>query len=511
MRLHLAAIALTLLSSAASAEDETLILERPNDVTEAEWKETLRAFRSSREALAQTLVEAARKLPKPGADPVRALRPRFRVRDAMDLGASRLIDRLVPATASALNDPGVEALVSPRLSGRVVRVGAGGDFASLTEALATVKAGDVIRLAAGDHVVADDEHGRPPTLPWDIWIAGEGADKTSLRIFVNSAYRVRFSGLKLLGTADEIFSLNDTTYLHLKDCVLREFNSRKSEFTAIHMESGLLLVDDCEFNGLDSAEGVEEEDRMGTGGTAIDAAPGSVVVVRRTRFVDCATAMFLDGVGAVDGCVGETTCDSTLHVATRRESRAYFRNCRGLYTEESEGLFPMPCAGSDFDVARAATEGKFADGLLETLAADRNLSYWLGLTRHADKGIREAAAKRWSALTQGIADPPAPKPAPAPEALDQAIAALDAEDAAAREKAAAVLGDAGEAARDRLKAAAAKGSPEGRARATFLLADLDRLASLGGELDFAKRAVLFDEDAPELEWNSERKAYDLKK
>ena len=68
----------------------------------------------------------------------------------------------------------------PRLSGRVVRVGRGGKYENLVDAVAEIRSGDLVLLGAGVHRTSERRGG--DRRSWaDVAFVGLGAKKTELR------------------------------------------------------------------------------------------------------------------------------------------------------------------------------------------------------------------------------------------------------------------------------------------------------------------------------------------
>lgn len=390
----------------------------------------------------------------------------------------------------------------PRLSGRVIRVGGGGLYAGLEQAIPHLQAGDLVRLATGIHVLKLDEN-KGKTLPSDLAIVGAGPESTTLRLSLKHAERLRIEALQIDCADDPFLALHWGGSAQLRGCRVFNYNSGAGGSNAIFGGDTALLIEGCTF------EGMSGRNKGRSGGTAFDLRGRNVLYVRDSRFVDNQEIVRAGFPCTFDRCVSEGSSRQFPEISGRaltRKSELRFVSLE-LATEFSH-------ATDDLDVVRfllgeQANIDEATRALASRLGLHRKLPYWIGLLRHGDARIRNQAAQRIKALTdQRSALIEAPDPEISAR-IEEAIRNLDSDDVSSRERATRDLEAAGEVALARLRAVLERGTAEQRIRARAILHYMNTVPVPLHELEYSRMMRWYEECRSHLRWDKEKGRYSV--
>ena len=218
-------------------------------------------------------------------------------RDAMPVilkkqdAMSKILDRF-SSNALSLMVPGAQLgtdhvrfinAVSPRLTGRVVRVGPNQEMKSLQDVWSWLKPGDVVLLGAGRFRLPDQRRDRRRKTPiWtDVALIGSGKDQTVLTGRIEAAKRLRIENARLECANGPFTRLRQGGSILLRDCTLTGYNSGAGGSNAIGGNDVVLLADRCTFEGMPGRAVTR-----GSGGVAFDLRGPNFLYVRKSRFVD---------------------------------------------------------------------------------------------------------------------------------------------------------------------------------------------------------------------------------
>lgn len=346
---------------------------------------------------------------------------------------------------------------TPRLTGDVLYATPGPGPQSLDSALQLAAPGTTIVLLPGRHDVGDLRQGGPRAIK-DLWLLGSGRGTTTLTMQYAQVEAVRIEGVTIECADSPMCDIRDGGSLHLRDCLVRGYNSGAGGSDAIFSSGSALLIESCEFEGRSGRAAA-----MLMRGKALDLREGSRVFIRDSRFVDN-QSVFREADGVLDRCTAMT--DQPQYFSGPGGRALYVRG--SAFGEARRwGVPPVACTEmmDDLGSLERLAAGEGVDGAWEDpavraaareLRLGRGTALWGRLLLHPDPAVRKLAVGR--------------VPLPAADAgmtLEEAAAELGGP-ILKRSAALAILG-AGEAGRQRMEEVARAGSESKRAAAAALL------------------------------------------
>lgn len=514
MRFSLCLFALMLVALTTWADDaktwDGLLLQRPAGIDDAAWERIKAAHTARIQEYLNALAEMERDRPRPDADTLAAcLKRRAAMEQRVAIQARATVDHLALADKLILsNYVLIWSEVSPRLTGKVRRVGRGDKKPALAEVMATVAPGDAILLEEGEYEF-------PGCGDWqDIAVIGRGANKTTLkrtRRAVSACQRVRFEGLTIDCDNREWCHLRESS-VHMRDCRVRNYNSGAPGSAAMFATGSVLLIEGCTFEGL-TGRALPHQ-----GGKAFDFVGTNALYVRRSEFINNAAILRADFPCTFDAC--RSKAELVLHAdgissfggpVWLRDNDVHLcnRECAEPFRYATDDRSFVELVLGEREELDAPARRLIQEGILA-----RRLPYWIRLIGHRDASVRERASVRFETLTgQKVERPKEPKVTAAEVA--RLIQELDSSDFQTRERAKAGLLKAGEAAREALDAVVivGKASLEQSRRVQEVLARLDESVDrhqLARDLEFARWMKWYDEHAVRLRWDEKAHRYRLK-
>ncbi|KAF0240191.1 MAG: hypothetical protein FD180_5025 [Planctomycetota bacterium] len=472
--------------------DDDMRIRRPQDIDEATWERLKKKYADEKEEFAKYLaemdrsrVDLQRDLPEDVLRKMETLRKLSEAQDAIRRPRSALSE------AVALNYIGFLNATSPRLSGRIV------EWATPAEAdVDKLAPGDLVRVGEGTFGLGDRMERMDKELV-DVAFVGSGGGKTTMFFELDNARRVRFENLSIDCHDSECLNLREGGSVCLRKCRISNFNSGAGGSNAIFGVGAVLLLEDCEFEGMTGRAGRNGDN----GGDAFDLREENLLYLRRCNFVDCEEIARVGFPAAVEKCSEKNGTQWNSGISVHPEGRIFVRD-PGVTLRNNPPATAFERATDDPEFVRYASgEIQEIDEVSRRVAAAmearRNLPYWIGLLRHPDAKIREKAAARVAALT----GKERPKPPSTPAEIDTLIARLDADDAESRDNAEDALLAAGEPCRAKLTEATRSGKPEISGRAKSILARLDLRKEMGAELECARLLDWFEKTRDRLQWD----------
>lgn len=201
------------------------------------------------------LVEALRDL---AIDPARdglgeLLEKRDRAEKLVAGFAAQLVAEMARAEQVATDYVRFVVATAPRLSGRIVTIGADGAFPDLEAA--EILPGDTVVLQRGRHQL-------PSGRRWqDVAFVGVDRAECVVRGQVGGALRVRLDDLTI-DCNNHPFDLRNTGSLHVRRCTIGNSNSGGGGSNAWFSSGGVLLVEASTFDGSEGR--AKGPDRFGT-------------------------------------------------------------------------------------------------------------------------------------------------------------------------------------------------------------------------------------------------------
>ncbi len=275
---------------------------------------------------------------------------------------------------------------APRLSGRIVTVGEGRDFADL--ATATIAPGDTVVLAPGEHQLPARSEFR------DVAFVGRDATQVVLKGQIGSAQRVRVEHVTVDCDDDPFVDLRRGGSVHLRDCAVGNYNSGAGGSNAMFASGGVLLIESSRFDG---SEGRAKA--PGRFGDAFDFRGRYALYARGCQFVDNDEILRATSQSTFDRC---TAVGGDFGVMPYPTGQVFTLGCQGLLRRGATSIeFELSTDSRevidhlmDPDVEIDARTAKAA----EALGLDHDLRYWGALLRHRDPEVRAGAIGRISSL-----------------------------------------------------------------------------------------------------------------
>lgn len=511
MRFLLAGSLLAVGFTSSSLMQEEVIISRPANAPfdEATWERLRNGFAQEK----QLFLELLGQLDKNRVDlvldtPSSVLAKRKLIRAALDTNAKATVEGMAPVGALILNVVQLRNETGPRLSGRILKVGDGGEVAKLRDAIAQIKKGDVVQLGPGTHGLGLAMGGQLEFE--DVAFVGEGQDKTTLILDGRTMRgpkpwrRVRIENLKIDCKDNNFMDLRGGS-IQIKNCHVFNYNSGAGGSNAIFATNSVLLIEESTFEG-DSGRSSGR-----SGGCAFDLREDNLLFARNCRFVDNQQIVRATSPCGFDGCVSESSIEHSYGIVPYDKGLVLLRgNKATVQRHELTAEFSRTTDDPEF-IEYVCGDRKDADDatrkLAEDLAIDRNLPYWIGLIRHDKPNIRAKAAARIEALTgRKVSAREAGRLLTADE-LEQAVRDLDDEALEKRAAATETLKKAGESVRKRLLSLAEKGTEEQKSRVKSLLDSLDHEAKWRPELEFADLMTWLEENRAKLKWDDKLGRY----
>jgi hypothetical protein len=289
---------------------------------------------------------------------------------------------------------------SPRLSGRVLHVGAGGEFKDLASVVSNMRRGDLIVLGEG---VFDFVDSRVVTKWENIALVGIGVNQTTLKIprggEIRECTRLRIEGVRIDCLGDPLTSVHAGTGFMLKNCELMNYNSGAGGSNALYSQTGVVWLDGCLFDGAKGRAG-----GRGSFGDALDIR-GATVFARHCQFVDNdeidrATDMrFFDRCTMLNSKPGSGVIPYSGTIWMRDSDSLITPRFGGGKTIKPFAHTTDDIEFIDFVLDQSKPIDDDSKKLAHSLQMHRRLPYWIGLIHHDDARVRELAAKKVHELT----------------------------------------------------------------------------------------------------------------
>ncbi|MHC5038470.1 MAG: right-handed parallel beta-helix repeat-containing protein, partial [Planctomycetota bacterium] len=396
------ALAILVLSSARGEEkSEPIVLEKPAGMSDAVWKRIREGVTGKKEVFLQFLELIERnRIDEVNDSPHTVGLKRQRIQQIVAEFTRRLFTSRKANPLFVMNIIHFQNKASPRLSGRVVHAGPGGDHKTLHDALIRSQPGDLIILEEGNHSSswgqAWEAYARTTTLK-DVAILGPGSGKVTISIMFDRADRVRLEGVTIDCRNMPFLDLRRGGSFHLKNCHIFNYNSGAGGSNAINARNSTFLVEDCTFEGMTGRVAGRTP-----GGGAFDLRGDSLLYVRKSRFIDntdivratfpctfdeCESRQTGRAIGIIPLSPGTVFLRKNKVMMMRREPVVEFHHA----TDEPAFL--------KFLLTGHGEIGPRAKGLAKELDLHRNLPFWIGLVRHESLEVRRLACERIEALT----------------------------------------------------------------------------------------------------------------
>ncbi len=484
---------LMLLTGWLQTPEQGIVVPRPPDVSDDEWARIQRGYQSEKREFARALVEFERiRQAVSQSTPAEIL---HRVRDLRDVFAPMQSSFLSSISRElALNYVGIRIDTAPRLSGRIVEVGPGGDHETLKQAIESASPGDTILLGEGTFVLTNAPVRRGSSLE-DIAIVGMGAERTTLAAKVTSCRRLRLAKLTLDCNDSPAFILRFGATLELQDCLVEDFGARGG---AIQCTNGVLLVERCTFDG-------RERDlvRASLTSPVFDLVGESLLLVRNSMFVEAGVIAKASYPCVLDGC--KVTGDSGRVVAVI-PGMVLVRDSEVDVSPAESGDEFLESSDDREVVARALEQDEPADSGWEASLA-RSLAYWIGLLRHDDPATRDAARWQLESLAGLEVETAAPSGFSNPGLIDQWLDEIEDPEPQVRERALQALRAVGDSARSHLEKSMQSRSPAVRQIVQRILRFLDVRRTLHREREYSRLIQWYQENRDLLAWDEEQSRY----
>lgn len=290
---------------------------------------------------------------------------------------------------------------SPRLSGRIVRIGPDAPFQDVQAAAGKIQPGDLVLIGPGAFQMPDS--GAFAVGLDDIAFVGQGATRTTLsvsnRAEIRAAKRLRLDSMRIECGDNSLCDLRSSDALHLRDCLITGYNSGAGGSNALFATNSVVLIERCAFEGL-SGRAARPGSR---GGTALDMRSDNWLYVRETRFIDNEEILRATFPCCFDRCVMMNTGGQGGQGVMPYSSGLIVLRESPIVRGQTTAPVKFTLTTDDVEVIRHAIgESTLTDArgklLVESLQLKRRLPYWIGLLRHDDPEIRALAAAHLSKL-----------------------------------------------------------------------------------------------------------------
>jgi hypothetical protein len=302
---------------------------------------------------------------------------------------------------------------TPHLTGSVAYAAPGDGADSLPILLRTCPPGTTIVLLPGVHDLGGGSaQPTSATALRDMWLIGCGRADTTLTLHLYNADRLRLENLTIDCHNDPFADIRAGATLHLRNCLIKNYNSGGGGSTALELASSVALIEQCEFEGKTGRASSQAR------GTAIDPRVDTRLFIRNTTFTNN-QEVFRYASGVLDACTATTdrpqwfsppTGDHLLRRNVNMPTGPGSPLPGPTFTESLDDLAPLQALGRGKG-ARAWTD-PFARDQARALDLSGNRQFWARLLLHADPQVR--------ALARTHAAPPAlDPPLTSDEALQQ--------------------------------------------------------------------------------------------
>ena len=293
---------------------------------------------------------------------------------------------------------------APRLTGNILRVGAGQPFKDLADAQAAAKSGDLIILPEGVFNLAGAQVQTPMN---DVAIVGAGVNKTTIAVSRNGglmrADRMLVESVRIDCANNPFTDVRKGHGFMLRGCELMNYNSGNS----LGANAGVVWIESCLFDG--SGGRASRPGRGASLGDALDLRAAALLFARRCQFVDNDEIVRATVPTMFDGCTMLNQTGVGYGVAPYAEGEIWLRESDSVVTRR----LVTPPGANPRSFTHATDDIEFIDFVLDpskpidddskqlanTLQLHRRLPYWIGLIHHDDARIRELAAKKVRDLT----------------------------------------------------------------------------------------------------------------
>jgi hypothetical protein len=497
-------------ASPGPRQEEAIVLNRPADppVDDAAWERIRKGYSNDKQRFVRLLTELDQRRVDPALDsPSDVLSKRKEVRALLESHQRATLHEMTPGELMILNVVQLRNECSPRLSGRVLKVGDGGAHADLVSALPHIKPGDTVQLAKGAHTFGEGLV-RARLAFSDVAFTGSGGDTCTLNLdgrHVNAKtpwLRVQFENLKLVSPGGEFIRMREGS-VHLRHCRLAVGSG-----PAVFAVDSRVFVEECQFDGDSGRPG-------GSEGNALDLRGDNLLFVRNSKFVNYREILRATFPVGFDACVSEKSSVPHYGILPYPEGSLYVRrNKIDIYGGGREAIaFDRTSDDPEF-IEHACGLRPEADAATLKLAASleiaRNLPYWIGLIRHERPEVREKAASKVEALTGRKVFEAAAVDPMTPDEVEKSLGELADDDIRRREAATERLLKAGESIRDPLRDAVDNRQGEAKARAQELLERLDHAKKWRTEIAFSAQIKWFEENRSRLVWDEKSVRYSVR-
>ncbi|MHC5039397.1 MAG: right-handed parallel beta-helix repeat-containing protein [Planctomycetota bacterium] len=441
---------------------QSIVLPRPAGIDDATWARLQKAYQKEKERFLALLVVLDRNRFDPLADtPLTFQRKKKTVGDRVAAFSREILLGPRAEPLCGMNAVWIRNETSPRLTGRVLRIGPGGDAKTLKEANPLIRAGDLIRLGEGTFNLG---HG-----PWtDIAILGLGPEKTQLRAGFQMANRVRIEGVGINSGSGYFTSFRNGGGLHLKNCRFLRTYGGGNRRAIVFGCNAVVFAEGCTFEERGAGES------KGTGAAFFHLVGVSYLLVKDSEFIDGNPGIRVTTACVLDRCSFLQSKPVPPFIVQEGPGSVFLRDTE-VEVKSSGEVIPFTEATDDpafiaFALGERGAHEDLSGRLAETLRIEGNLPYWIGLLRHEDEGIRSRAARKVEALAGEAVRFDAPARPLEAEEVDRWIRVLDHPEYEKREAATRALMKTDEKARDKIRILREEGTLEQRIRAGRILA-----------------------------------------
>lgn len=339
------------------------------------------------EARLRALVEELRGL---GIDPSRddldeLLDKRAQAEDLVERFAARLLSEMGRTEHVGIDPVRFLVAAAPRLSGRIVTVGTEGDGPSLEAA--EILPGDTVVLAVGEHRL-------PPGPFADVAFVGADPEKVVLRGQLREGRRVRIENVTVDCANDPFVDLRRGGAVHLRGCVVGNYNSGAGGSNSMFASGGVLLIESSRFDGSEGrAKG------PGRFGDAFDFRGRFALYARDCVFVDNDEIVRATSQASFEHCSAQGGDFGVLPYPT---GQVCTRGCQGLLRRGADHIeFELPTDDrrliEHLMDPEVEVDGRTA-AAAKALGLGHDLRYWGALLRHDDPEVRAGAIGRLASL-----------------------------------------------------------------------------------------------------------------
>lgn len=403
--------------------------------------------------------------------------------------------------------------VTPRLSGKIVRIGADKDYPDLASAFPNIKKGDSIRFAPGTHKFPElRDVPRGFEAPADLEFFGEDVESTTLEFgrgsSVETPKRWRFSNLKIDCNDSPFIDIHREGTVEIHGCHIFNYNSGAGGSNAIFGINSIVLIENTTMEG-DSGRASGRG-----GGDAFDLRGQNILFARNTHFKDNDEVVRAKFPCVFDQCQFTGQSNSIYgypgnHIITRGEKLPSHQTNEEQLTHAMNEI-----AFVEFVSGQRKKLDERSERVASELQLARNPAYWIGLLRHKSPTIRKLAAEKVQQLVgQKVKARDGTNSKELDDRIDLLVQQLGAKSFAERETATQQLEGIGFPAAAKLSEAAEaeSSSLEQRGRAKRILESLPDLPELVTDVECGRLLNWYEGVRHQLKWDESQSKYVLPK